>query len=551
MKEKLLFGFVIVGFLMVITKLFYIQLINPINSQYNTQDNMSIRKIYPERGKIYDRNMSPLVSNEPRFLLFAQPKLIKDKDKVAEQISKVTKVKESSLSAILHSDKVWVPLIRDLDIETRNKIKKMNIYGVGFDKLNKRYYPEASLSAHLLGFVGKNEEGESVGYFGVEGYYNRELSGLTGVIKLKSDSVGKSMFTDIKQIIKEQDGSDLVLTIDKTIQSSVKTNLMYAMKHYEPKQACGIVANPNTMEILAMVCLPDYSQVEYYKFSEKYFVNPAISTVYEPGSIFKPLIVAAALKEKAIKENTIVNEDGPVEVGGHLIRTWDNKYEGKITIARVLERSSNVGMVKIGRKLGRKKILEYLNKYRFGKKTGIDLDGEAAGKLKSKWYPIDYDTVTFGQGIGVTQIQIVRAFSTLINGGKLLKPYVVKSIITSDKKRDILPDINSEILNDKVDKIVKHYLYLVVDKGEVKQYKLDGYDIGGKTGTAQIPVNGKYDPNKTVASFIGFAPVDKPKFIMLITLFEPKASPWGAETAAPVFFKIAKDLLVYYEIPSK
>ncbi len=536
MKEKILFFFVSLLFAIIVTRLFFLQIIG-LNIPLLKQK--GVRKIPPTRGEIIGIKGAKLAVNKVSYTLFAQPEIISSESKLINKLSPLLEIEPSSLGAKLKKSKKWVILAKGIDIETRKKIEKLKEKGIGFQTEMKRFYPEASLSAHLLGFVGKNSEGDDVGYFGIEGYYNQELRGLEGFVKTGEEN---------SQTIPAEDGATLILNVDASIQEMARDGLLYAMEHYKPKKACITIADPYTLQIKALACLPDYSPNEYWKYDTSLFTNPVISQVYEPGSVFKPLIVAAALQEKAITKDSTVNEDKPVSVGGHLIRTWDNKYEGKMTISHVLERSSNVGMVKIGRKLGEKKILEYIKKFGFGKKTGIDLQGEARGKVKKRWYPIDYDTVTFGQGIGVTQIQLVRALSSVINGGKLLRPYVVNKIITGNEERKINPQEQGQVIKNFVSKIVKQYLYNVVEKGEVKRYKIEGYKIGGKTGTAQIPTKGKYDFNKTVASFVGFTPLDHPRFIMLVTLFEPEASPWGSETAAPVFFRVAKRLIVYYGI---
>jgi cell division protein FtsI/penicillin-binding protein 2 len=221
-------------------------------------------------------------------------------------------------------------------------------------------------------------------------------------------------------------------------------------------------------------------------------------------------------------------------------------------MTRILQKSSNVGMVYVGEKLGDQKLYDYLKKYGFGQPTGIDLQGEVSGYLKPKnsWYPIDFATVTFGQGIAVTPIQMIRAFASIINGGYLLRPYVVAKIRDQDGKEKIIkPQVERRIINEISSSIIKKMLIEVVEGGEVKWARPKGYTLGGKTGTAQIPIKGHYDPNKTIASFIGFGPVKEPKFLVLVILRQPKTSPWGSETAAPLFFEIAKEILIYYNIP--
>jgi len=533
-------------FLLIIVKLFYLQFLNQKSS---TDYYLKTNKISAERGRIFDINGLPLAVNKTNFLLFVEPKKIKDKDYLIEKIDNVLEMDQASLSALIDMKKNWAA-ITVIDEQTKNKIKNFNLAGLGFEERTQRYYPEASLAAHLLGFVGKDINGEDVGYVGAEGFYNKELAGMPGVIKTERDLLNRPILIGTQEKVDSEDGRDLYLTIDKTVQEITKTELNNGMERYRAAKGCAIVADPQSMKILALSCLPDFDVEKYYEFSEEHFKNTAISDLFEPGSIFKPLIMAAALEEKKIKPDDIYNETGPIKIAEYQIKTWNEKYEGKISMTRILEKSSNVGMVYIGEKLGANKIYKYLQKYGFGEITGIDLQGEAPGYLKPQknWYPIDYSVVTFGQGIAATPIQIIRAFASIINGGKLIKPHILGEIANGEKKQEIQLDVVNRVISENTSKIIRKMLLATVENGDSKWAKPAGYLIGGKTGTAQIPIAGHYDPTKTVASFVGFAPYNNPKFIVLVTLREPKTSPWGSETAAPIFFEIAKKLLVYYNI---
>ncbi len=547
-KLRLLFVTFILAFLLVIGRLFYFQFLVPKNSLETLY--LQTKKIFPERGKIYDRNGLPLAANQTTYSMYFEPKKIKDDLNLIKKIDEVIKIGESTLSAKIDKTKDWVAVSNDLDKDIKDKISKLNLSGVGFEEGSKRFYPEASLAAHVMGFVGKNYQGDTVGYFGVEGYYDKDLAGFPGMLKTERDLLGRPIFIGTQEKIDQEDGRDLYLTIDRSIQAMIKQKLIQGMENYQASEGCIIVANPETMEILGLSCLPDFDVDKYYSFSESFFKNPAISNLYEPGSIFKPLIMAAALEEKAIKKDDTYNEEGPIKLGEYSIQTWNNKYEGKISMTRILEKSSNVGMVYVGEKLGQDKIYQYLKKYGFDKTTGIDLQGETASyfKPKNSWYPIDFSTVTFGQGIAVTPIQMIRAFAALINGGKLLKPEIVKKIVSGTKASQIKPQVERQVISEVTSAVIRKMLWSTVENGEMKWAKPKGYQVGGKTGTAQIPIKGHYDPTKTIASFIGFAPVDNPKFIALVMLKEPKSSPWGSETAAPLFFDVAKELLLYYNI---
>lgn len=548
MKIKLLFIGFLTFYLLIIIKLFYLQILKPVkidNTFY-----LKSRKLLPERGKIYDKNLTPLVLNQNSFLLYIEPKKIKDKLKLVKFLSEKLELEEASLEAKINLDKEWIAIASYIDEDKKKEIEGLKIDGIGFQSQMRRYYPEASLSAHLLGFVGKNKNGDDVGYFGIEGFYNQDLAGLPGLLDSERDLFGRPIFIGVQNKVDPENGRDLVLTIDKTVQEISKKRLLDGIERYKAKQGCVIIAEPYTMAILSLVCLPDYDLERYYLFTEEYFKNPVISEVYEPGSIFKPLIMAAAIEEKKVKPQDTYYEKGPITIDKYQIKTWNDKYEGKISMTRILEKSSNVGMVYIGEKLGKDKIYHYLEKYGFGKITGIDIQGEISSYLrpKSNWYEIDFSTVTFGQGIALTPIQMIRAFASLVNGGNLMRPYIVNRILSPKGEIKIKSKIEKKVISKNTSEIIKKMLVSTVENAEAKWDRPKNIKIGGKTGTAQVPIQGHYDPSKTNASFIGFAPADKPKFITLVMLKEPQTSPWGSETAAPIFFEIAKDLIVYYGI---
>jgi len=547
-RAKLLFLFFLAIFIAVIAKLFYLQLFRPSASLLDNY--LKTNKIYPERGRIFDHNGQPLVLNQNSYLLYFEPKKISDPKGISEKLAGILQIPEASIESKIDSSKIWISFKSGVVEDQKKIIENLHLDGVGFQYEMKRYYPEASLSAHLAGFVGKNSSGEDIGYFGLEGYYDKDLKGLPGFLETERDIIGRPIFIGTQERVNSENGRDLQLSIDKTVQEIIKRKLKQGLESYKAKQGCVITANPYTMQILGLVCLPDYDNDQYYQFSEEYFKNPAISEVYEPGSIFKPLVMAAGIEEKKIKPDDFYNEDGPIQIGEYQIRTWNNKYEGKITMTRILEKSSNVGMVFVGSKLGNDSIYSYLQKYGFGEQTGIDLQGETSGYLKPKnnWYPIDFSTVTFGQGIAVTPIQMVRAFASLVNGGNIVRPTVVEKITASEEEKTIKPKIERKVISGRTTEIIKKMLVSTVENGEIHWAKPKGYTIGGKTGTAQVPIQGHYDPSKTIASFVGFAPAENPKFITLVTLREPQTSPWGSETAAPLFFDIAKELIVYYNI---
>jgi len=530
----------------VIVRLFYLQVLHPIT----TTEYLSTRKILPNRGKIYDRNLQPLVTNQTKYRLFAEPKQVADKEILKIKLARALDVEEASIESKLDMTKQWVSLYTGISKEKRDELISLHLNGIGFDEIPSRFYPEGSSSAHILGFVGKNQDGDDVGNVGIEGFYDKDLAGLPGLIRSDRDLIDRPIFLGTQEKIEAENGRDIVLTVDKTVQEIIKRKLIEGVEKYKAKEGCVIVVQPFTLEILGLSCVPDFDQEHYYNYDPSFYIDSAISSLYEPGSTFKPLIMAAAMEEGLITPDSKFNEDGPVKVGEYSIRTWNNQYEGNITMTRILEKSSNVGMVYVGQKLGNKKLLEYIKKYGFGELAGIDLQGEVPGYLKpqSQWYPIDYATATFGQGLAVSPIQMIRAFASVINGGNLMTPHVVKKLISTSSQQEISPQITSRIIKKEVSDKIKQMLVSTIENGETKYLKPKGYVVGGKTGTAQIALQGRYDASKTIASFIGFSPIEKPQFLALVILKEPSTSQWGSETAAPIFFEIAKELIVYYNI---
>lgn len=541
-----------IAFVFIIIKLFILQVLD--TSAFST-DYTQTKQLTPQRGTIVDRNNNPFSINKTAYSLFVEPHNISDFDKTIEFLHGQLDIDVASLEAKIDKEKRWVKLAGSLSKSTKDTIQTHDQYkGLQFIEESERYYPEASLAAHLLGFVGKNQESEPIGYFGVEGFYDKELTGLVGLLQSERDVTGNTILLGNQRKLDGSDGRDLTLTIDKSVQLIAKTQLVKGVQTYKAERGCVIVANPNTMEILALSCIPDFDPTTYYDFSEDLFTNWAVSSLYEPGSTFKPLVMAAALEEGSVKPTDTYQESGPVPFDGYTVRNWDDTYAGTITMTNILEKSSNVGMVHVGSKLGKKKLYEYLtNIYKLNTKTEIDLQGESAGVVKplESWYKIDEATTAFGQGLSVNMIQMVRAFSSIINGGHLYKPFVVLGVSTNDETKYKSPVEQGKTIRETTSKTIRTMLASTVTHAEAPWDIPKGYSFGGKTGTAQIAVGGTYDPSQTIASYIGFTPVESPELIAMVVLVKPETSRWGSETAAPIFFNIARELLIYYNIPPK
>ncbi len=540
-------------FILVILRLFYWQVLSFEHLGGLAEKQRSVTSTIPAlRGKIFSSDGSPLVLNQRAFSIFLEPKKIQNREAVYSVLSKELEIPISSISAKLADNQaLWIPIIDRVDEAIVEKIKNYQLKGIEFVEGTKRYYPEGSMAAHLLGFVGKNMKGEDQGYFGIEGYFDEQLRGRDGILREETDAKGNPIFTGKRESIQVENGRDLYLYLDKTVQFIIENKLKQGIERYKAKGGTIIVLDPYTGGILGGASFPSYSQEEYFKFPGEYYKNPMVSSSYEPGSTFKVLVMAAALNEGKLRLDEKCNEKGPLEIGEYAIKTWNQKYHGEISLTQILEYSSNVCMVFIQEHLDRDVFLRYLSDLGLGHSTGVDLQDEAYPKMrpKNKWYEIDYATASFGQGIAVTPLQMVRAVAAIANGGKLMVPTVVKSIGFSDgRKIEIKPKVEKVIFKPEVTRVVTEMMVSAVNNGEARYKKPAGYRIAGKTGTAQIPISGHYDTEKTIASFVGFAPADSPKFVMLVTLTEPSVSPWGSETAAPIFFDIARDLFSYYRI---
>ena len=530
----------------------------------------STQTITADRGLVYFSDGTLLASVEPKFSLFAQPKIIKDKSLVAKKLAIILwdslkhspdlKEDEAKLQKLdieeklldrLSKDLFWVSLGWKVSLETKLKVDNEKIFGVGADTILTRFYPEGSSSAHILGFVGANAYGDETGYFGIEGFYNGELKGKNGSLLQDRDAQGQPILIGTYKVKQAKSGKTLNLNIDRVIQHVVEEKLKLGIQKFGAKGASAIVMDPNTGGILALASYPNYDPADVGSFPAEFFKNPITVDGYEPGSTFKVLVMAAAINEGLVTPETICDTcSGPVDIGGYTIRTWNNQYEPNSDMSHVIVHSDNTGMVFVAKKLGLDKMYSYIQDYGFGNLTGVDLQDENSTDIRAKkdWHEIDLATASFGQGISVTAMQVVRAVSAIANGGNIMEPHIVGSIKDDDTITLIKPKIVKQVIKPEAAKLVTQMMVRAVDEGEAKFFKPKGFSIAGKTGTAQIPVAGHYDPNKTIASFVGFAPADKPRFVMLVRYDQPSASIYGAETAAPTFFEIAKEIFTHFQI---
>lgn len=571
--------------LLIILRLAFWQILQSDNLNARADDQrVSKKEVYSPRGQILFSDGSMLVSNEPSYLVFAQPKVVANKPVVARQLAEIfaqvqfgkaweeqskllssikdledfnrlkldqTRNIEDSVNQKLSSDLFWISLGQTVSFEVKEQIEKLNINGVGFDTKSKRFYPEGSSSAHLLGFVSSDSYGVDKGYFGLEGFYDGELRSKKGLLTQEKDAHGLPILIGKYDLKLPTPGKTLLLNIDHTVQTILEMKLKLGIEKYGAKSASAIIMDPKTGNVLAMAAYPNYDPAVPGDFPKESFKNPITIDAYEPGSTFKVLVMAAAINEGLVTPETICNIcAGPLSVGGYVIRTWNNQYGSNSSMADVIIHSDNTGMVFVSRKLGAEKMYQYIHNFGFGNLTGIDLQDEVAPQLRDQkeWKEIDVATASFGQGISVTALQLINAVATIANGGKLMEPHIVAALRSDEGAVTIQPRVLGQPISPKAAALVKDMMVRAVDEGEAKFSKPKGFKIAGKTGTAQIPVAGHYDATKTIASFVGFAPADDPKFVMLVRYDQPSTSIYGAETAAPTFFDIAKELFLYYGI---
>ena len=548
------FGAIVLFFLLISGRLFYWQVIAGDQLRVKASAQYSVEFLLPAaRGQILASDGSPLVTNQTAFLAYAQPKDIKDISQFSRSVGSVLSLEDQVLIPKLSAPgRLWVPLAHKVESNIVDTLKSLHLSGLGFEKEPKRYYPEASMAGHILGFVGSDGNGNDKGYFGIEGYYDRELRGQNGRIAVERDVRGAPILIGDENRIEPEHGRTLMTWIDRSIQRVAERRLNEGIDKYGAKEGSVVIADPKTGGIMAMASFPSYDPALFSSYDTMLYRNPTVAASFEPGSTFKVLMMSAALQEKLVTPATTIDETGPVQVGEYAVSTWDNKYHGTINMTEVLQHSSNVGMVAVEKKLGKEKVVRYIRDFGFGEPTGVDLEEELSPQLRkdTDWREIDLATASFGQGIAVTPLQMVRAVGALANDGWLMEPHIVKEI--RDEKGRVVairPKKIRQVVGSATAKIMTEMMVSAVDNGEAKWAKPVGYRIAGKTGTAQIPVAGHYDEKKTIASFVGFAPADDPKFVMLVTLREPSSSQWGSETAAPLFFTIARDIFSYLGIP--
>ena len=549
-RIKLAFIIIIILFSFIILRVLYIQLID-YKKLYNLASDLWSRDltIEADRGLIMDRNGVILADNLTTASLIIIPNQIKDADDTSRKLAEILNVSKEEMDKHVKKkasiERVH-PEGRRLSNDVADKINELDLPGVYLVKESKRYYPYGEMLSHVLGYVGIDNQGLS----GIELAYDEYLTGESGAIKYFSDAKGNQLnLSDI--YIEPQDGMNIQLTIDYKIQLSMERELTNVEKMFNPDMALAIAMNPNTGEILGMSSRPTYDANNYQAYSlETLSRNLPIWSSYEPGSTFKIITFASSVEENLIDpENDHFYDSGSVHISGSRIGCWKSGGHGDQTFLQVLENSCNPGFVKLGQMLGKERLFSYLDLFGFGDKTGIDLNGEGKGIIfpLERVGELELVTTAFGQGVSVTPIQQVTAVSAVVNGGSLYKPYIVKriiepasnSIITENDKTFVRKTISEETSSK-----MRYYLESVVARGGGRSAYIDGYRVGGKTGTAQKVENGRYLVNNYIMSFMSVIPANDPEVVLYVAIDNPKNTALlSSYTTTPIARRIILDVI--------
>lgn len=538
--------------LVVVVRAYQLQIIeNDRLTQLVENQYLKYVQLSPKRGTIYDRKKREMAISVEVDSVYARPGKVTNKKGVAKKLASILQVNYRQVKGMLESDRPFVWLKRRISPSQATAIDNLKLEGIGFIKESKRFYPDKELASHCLGFAGIDLKGLE----GIELEYDSYLKGKPGYIMVERDALGRNIHTqNIKQVDATK-GYNLQLTIDKTIQYFIEKALEEGMQKSKAKSGTTIVMDPKTGEILALAVRPTFNPNNFWDYSPSQWRNRAVTDAFEPGSTFKIFLVSSALEERIFKPQDIFYcENGSYPFEGKVIHDV-HKY-GWLTLSKIIKFSSNIGACKIAENLGRETFYGYIRKFGFGCKTGIDLPGETSGllTLPYRWSRMHLGTISFGQGISISPIQLITAFSAIANDGVLMKPYLVKTIFDDrgNTIKEFHPESRGEIITQRTADQVTSILQTVVEKGGTGENALiPGFKIAGKTGTAQKvdQQTKQYSTTKETGSFIGFLPADNPKLAMIVIIDEPEGISYGGTVAAPVFKEAASHMIRYLNIP--
>lgn len=540
-------GMVVLSALLILKLISFQQLSPDVVNELSPDYNRTV-KLASARGLIYDRSGQRLAVNTVEYRIGISPNLVANPQKSATQLAAILNLDELEVYKALTSDSLYVLLAPRVSAEQGQQVEKLKEDGLTalqIEKIPRRNYPQGTLAAQILGFVG----GDLQGYYGVEGKFQDQLVG-----RPRTEVVSNIPF-DLPPQQEADHGSDIYLTIDRDIQFLIESELAYSIDSTGAKSGTIIVMNPRTGDVLGMTSYPSYDPNNFQaEKNANAWKNPAISNEYEPGSIMKLITVASALENKTISKDWTYNDQGILDMAGIQVKNWDLKAHGVVDTTGVLVQSLNVGAANISLGMGPTDFYKFMSKFGFGRITGVNLEGEAAGTMHvpgdPDWSESNLLTNSFGQGVAVTPLQMITAVSAIANDGLMMQPNIVEKIVTNGQANISQPIALSHPISTETAHIVRDMMVAVVQNGLDDGASLPGYTIAGKTGTAEIAGPVKYRSDAWIMSFIGFLPADDPQVIVLIKLDEPTSGRWASQVVAPIFKRLAEQLVVQMEIPN-
>ena len=509
--------------------------------------------LVPKRGTLYDGNGNELAVSIEVDSVYADARKVVDVEKTANELASILQIDRKELKKRLKNHRAFEWVQRKISSKEAEQIKSLQLPGISFLKENRRFYPDSQLAANLIGFVGL----DSKGLEGIEFQYDALLNGENRVWATARDALGREIAMGKVPFDKEDHYRNIVLTIDKPIQHITETELDRGVEKWGAKGGMAIAMDPMTGKILAMASYPTFNPNQFIQSRSKSWRNGTVSDVFEPGSLFKVFLAAAALEERLVRpSDSFFCENGSYTVYDRTIH--DTSKHGWLTFQQIIKFSSNIGASKVGEKMGKERFYRYISAFGFGEKTGINLPGEGKGILRHPryWPPVALDTISFGQGISVTGIQLVTALSAIANGGFLMKPYVVEKI--TNEKGEVVqsfqPKTIRKVVSGETAKKVTMLLKATTEKGGTGEGAVPaGYEVAGKTGTAQKvdSLLGGYSENRYISGFMGFAPAEDPKLALLVVIDEPQGGNYGGVVAAPIFKTIMERALSCLQVVPK
>ncbi len=504
--------------------------------------------IPPRRGEIRDHTGHLLAADVIQYDISASPKIMSDPYATADRLYRLLGMSRDEVVKLLTGDSTWVPIAKAAPQAVGETIIEWDIVGLLAEPHAKRVYPEGDLAAHLLGFVNNNGNG----FYGIEGYYDDILRGRAGLQTGERSPFGEIIPLGASRYVPPVSGATLYLTIDRGVQRLIERELEAAVAQYGAQGGSVVVLQPKTGAILGMASYPAYDPNNYNASDDYLFFDPVVSQQYEPGSVFKIISMAAGLDAGVVGPMGTIYDGGSIEVGGRVIYNWDRQGHGTVDMTEVLAQSLNVGIAQVAVALGKDRFYTYLKRFGFGRLTEVDLSSEGPGTLKTPkeadWHESDLGTNSFGQGIAVTPLQIAAAVAAVANDGLLIKPYIVQKIVDSERELEVKPMVVRRAVSQETATTLTGMLVEALKRAN-SEALVPGYEVAGKTGTAEIPVPGGYHPTLTLVSFAGYLPAANPQVLVLVIIDRPTTSRWGNTTAAPTFKRIAEQLVVILNIP--